>query len=133
MGEVAHGLVESLTAAEIRGDRDPVPRPGVAARERLAAQRRVELQSLAVHALDLGRSLAVPELAHVEVPRLPVHDPAAADPAEQDVAGRLHQALPLHDPAALVAVAHPTREWRDHGGPGLLDLEEERVVPVSAQ
>ena len=54
------------------------------------------------HRLDVGRALPVPQLAHVEVARPCRRCPRRA-PAEEDVAGRLHQPLPLDHPLAVVA------------------------------
>ena len=55
------------------------------------------------HRLDVGRALPVPQLAHVEVAALAV-EPVDALPAEEDVAGRLHQPLALDDALAVVVV-----------------------------
>src|SRR4051795_13392534 len=72
LGEVAHRAIERLTLAEVGRDRDPVARPGVGPGQCPAAEPRVDVHGLRVHRLDLGRALAVPELADVEVALLAI-------------------------------------------------------------
>ena len=51
-------------------------------------------------------------------------------PAEEDVAGRLHQPLAGDDPLAAVVVLALADELLQHRRLGFLDLEEERVLIV---
>ena len=82
--------------------------------------------------LDLGRTLAVPELTDVEVARRAV-EPVRPLPAEQDVARRLHQALALDDPLPVVLVPARAEVRLEDRGLGLLDLHQQRVVVVAAE
>src|SRR6266702_2030733 len=54
-------------------------------------------------------------------------------PAEEGIAGRLHQPLPLDDPLPLVAEPSLAGERAEHGWPRLLDLQEQRVGLVPAE
>ena len=58
--------------------------------------------------------------------------PGAAEPAEHDVAGRLHEPLSLHDPLAVVGELAPAEEPLEHRRLGLFDLQEEGIVAVVA-
>ena len=53
-------------------------------------------------------------------------------PAQEDVAGGLHQALPGDDPLAVVGELALARVGLDHRPLRLLDLEEQRIVLVAA-
>src|SRR4051794_4791885 len=102
------------------------------ARERPPAQPPVGAQAAGVHVLHDRRGLAVPQLADVEVALIPVQARDAL-PAEEDVAGGLHEALPLDDAVAVVAEAALDAERAlEHGRAGLLGLEDERVAVVAA-
>jgi hypothetical protein len=57
------------------------------------------------HPFDVGGTLPVAELPDVVV-TLIAH-PAESLPAEEDVAGRLHQPLPDHDPLTVVGELAP--------------------------
>ena len=91
----------------------------------------VHRQALVGEVLDLDRGLAVPELAHVEVPVLAVERRQVV-PAEQVVARGLHQPLPLDDPVSLALVRRRTRVRGEHRRLGLLQLEQQRVARVPA-
>ena len=95
--------------------------------------RRTGRMTLRSHPLDLDRALPVAQLADVEVALLAV-DPGDALPAEEDVAGRLHQPLARRPPARPGC---RTRRVPTCGsstdGLGLLGLEEQRVVVVPAE
>ena len=52
------------------------------------------------------------------------------DPAEEDVARRLHQALPEHDPLAVIRVLALAEIGLEDRGSCLLDLEEERIARI---
>ena len=54
-------------------------------------------------------------------------------PAEEDVAGGLHEPLPGDHPLAVVGVLARPGEVLEHGRPGLLHLQEQRVRAVAAE
>ncbi len=78
--------------------------------------------------VDVDGELPVPELADVEVAGLPVEPGLGPLPAQEDVAGGLHEPLAGHDPLALVGVLAGAHVPAEHRLRGLLDLEEQRVV-----
>src|SRR5437764_1503766 len=80
--------------AEVAGDRGAVARARMGAGERPSADAGVHLEPLERDRLHVHRALAVPQLTDVEV-TLPAVDPGDVHPAEEDVAGGLHEALPL--------------------------------------
>ena len=82
-------------------------------------------------ALDVGAALPVVELADVVVAG-PAVDPLDAEPAEKDVAGRLHQSLADHDPPAVVGVLALPDEPLQHRGLGFLRLQEQGILVVPA-
>ena len=97
-------------------------------RQRLAAPPGKEGHLVAAEDLDPGRDLDVPELAEEEVASSP-----ARGPAEQHVAGRLHEPVAVHDPLAVVGEVARGGVGLQHRGARLLDLEEERVPLVGHQ
>src|SRR3954452_13351403 len=131
--ELGERAVERVARAEVRGDRDPVARAGVRARQRPAAELTVGGGDRRAHALDVRRDLPVPELAAVEVALPAVETFVDPHPAEHDVARGLHQALALHDALTLVLVAARAGERLEHRGLRLLELEEQRILIVTAQ
>ena len=78
----------------------------------------------------MGASLPVMELADVVVARLAIQA-LDADPPEEDVARRLHEALPDNDPPSVVVVLALTDEPLEHRSLGLLGLEEQWILFVS--
>ena len=54
-------------------------------------------------------------------------------PAEEDVAGGLHQPLSGDDPLAVVVKLARLEELLEHRGLGLLELQEQRVLAVAAE
>ncbi|MCY1516800.1 hypothetical protein D9M68_514540 [compost metagenome] len=92
-------------------------------RQHPAAQRGVAAEDLGIHQFKLGRQLHVAQLAHVEVP-----PERPLGPAQEQVAGRLHQALALDHAAPLVRRLRPLEETRHHRARGFLDLQEQRLV-----
>ena len=98
----------------------------VTARQSPAAHLRVELESRRPEALDLDGTLHVAQLPPVEVPSR-----RSGHPAEEDVAGRLGEALAGDDPVpGVVEAALPEVRLQDRRG-RLLDLQEQRVVLVA--
>src|SRR5882757_5354301 len=89
LGEVAHRAIEGIPLAEVGGDRHPVAGASMRPRERPAAELSVQPHRRRSHPLHLGGALAVPELADVEVAADPLR--SRRQPAEEDVAGGLHQ------------------------------------------
>src|SRR5262249_38550824 len=77
-------------------------------------------------------TLPVPQLAYVEVPFLPVGSNCAI-PAEEDVAGRLHQVLAVDHPLSVVCLLTSPDVFLEHGGLGLLGLQEQRIAVISAE
>lgn len=73
--------------------------------------------------LDDGRDLHVAQLAHVDVAAQ-----RGARPAEEDIAGRLHQALAGHHALPLVGVQALACMGLQHRRARLLHLQEQRVV-----
>src|SRR5262249_56234106 len=121
-----HRGVELLTAPEIGRNRYSVAGARVRAGERRTAELRVEPHRVLSHSPDLGRALAVPELPDVEVSTAPIDPLVRGQPAEQNIAGSLHQSLSFDDSPALVLVPAATRERSEDRGTSLLDLEKER-------
>ena len=99
--------------------------------KRPAADAAVYLQPLRRQVLDVDRSLAVPELAYVEVSLLVV-DPIRRQPPQENVARGLHQPLALDHPLAVVFELALADVGLEHRGLGLLGLQEERVLSVAA-
>ena len=103
--------------------------------EQEAAHLPVELEAERLDGVEIDGRLPVPELANVEVA------PDAVDrvlrlgayPAEEDVARRLHQALPVRRRALRGCVRARAEVRLEHRRLRLLDLEEERVVAVASE
>ena len=73
--------------------------------------------------LNWSPDLHVPELADVEMPAVP-----GLQPAEEDVARRLHQAAAVHDPLPVIRVDALTGVRLQHRGARLLDLEKQGIL-----
>src|SRR6202042_316306 len=125
--------VERVAGAEIRGDRDAVAAAGVRSRERPAAQPSVGRHSKRDHLLDLRRALPVLELATVEVARNPVESLLDVNPAEEDVARRLHHPLTDDDSLGVILVHAPADVLLEHRFLGLLQLKEQRIAAVTTE
>ncbi len=97
-----------------------------------AAQPPEQTHPLRRQVLGHHDALPVAQLADVEVPAAAV-DTGGALPAEEDVAGGLHQPLPGDDPLALGAEPGGPCVGREHRLVGLLGLEEQRVLVVLAE
>src|SRR5689334_15771363 len=94
--ETGHSLVELVRAAEVGGDREAVAGAGVGPGQGPRAQLAVVRQLLRPHPLDRRGVLPVPQLAYVVVGI--AAGISGALPAEEDVAGRLHQPLARDHP-----------------------------------
>src|SRR5215213_918212 len=134
LGVGRHGVRKGVVLTEVRGDRHRIARASVGPSQGPAAQLAVGGHAGRHHPLDRGGTLHVLELADVEVPVLAV-DPLGSLPPEEDVAGGLHEPLPRDDPLPLVAgrltLHHRRRDMRlQHRGPGLLHLQQQRIVLV---
>ena len=102
------------------------------ARQRPGAEGAVQAETVGGQDVQIGSALVVPELADVVVARSAVEDGGAL-PAEQHVAGRLHQALALDHALAVVVVIARSEVALEDRRLGLLELEEQRVVVVAAE
>src|ERR1044072_3208184 len=96
-----------------------------------AAHPGVQLPCPLVHSVDVSGALAVPELTHVEVAFSSV-DPEGLAPAEEAVAGGLHQPLATAHTAPAMAEGALAGVGLEHRGLRLLRLEEEWVAVVAA-
>ena len=74
---------------------------------------------------EVGLALHVAQLAGV------VFVTGLRGPAQEDVAGRLHQPLAGHHPVPLVAVLDRFHKWGEDGRPRLLDLQQQGVLAVA--
>ena len=98
--------------------------------QRPAADAPIDRQPLRRQVVDVDRALAVPELADVEVSLLIVK-PERRKPAEEDVAGCLHQPLALDHPLTVVFELALADVGLEHRRLGLLGLQEKRILPVA--
>ena len=101
-GEIGDRTVEDVALAEVRRDRNPVAGASVGTRERPAAHSGEDLEAARENRVEVRRRLPVPQLADVEVALLAVEALRVANPAEEDVARRLHHPLALDHPLAVV-------------------------------
>src|SRR5580693_1294377 len=130
--ELGDRVVERHRVAQVAGDRDLVAGPGVRPGQGVPAHLAVQPQAARNHHPDIERELPVPELPDIEVALLPIQ-PGHVLPAEEDVTGRLHQALPVDHALALVAVLAGPGVGTEHRVLRLLDLQEERIGVVPAE
>src|SRR3954447_21071697 len=100
-------------------------------RERPATDACVGLHPWGIHQLHVGRSLCVPELPDVEVALLAV-DRDDPFPPEHDVCCGLHHPLALDDALPVLLESAPSEERLEHRLLRLLELQEQRIVVVSA-
>jgi hypothetical protein len=92
--------------------------------ERLSTQARVGGQSSGTQFLDVDLSLAVPELAQVEVDAASARRLRPARPAEEHITGGLDQALALDDSLACVREQAVAEMSLQNGACRLLQLQE---------
>src|SRR3984885_14768120 len=118
-GELADGRGEARALPDVAGDGHGVAGAGVGAGE-CAAAGGGELGKPRRDQLGARDDLHVPELAHVVVVAL------HAAPADEDVGGALQQPLARDDPFAVAGVGAGLGVGLVDGGPGLLDLQEQR-------
>src|SRR5438045_867522 len=93
--EVGDSAIEDVALAEIRADRDAVAGARMRTCERPPACMRKELEPSRQDRLEVDGALPVPELPNEEVSLDAVEAALVPDPAEEDVARCLHQALPF--------------------------------------
>src|SRR5215203_1018384 len=124
--DIGYRPIEALSLAEVAGDLNAITGAGVRPGQRPAAQAGIDDQLVGRHALDISRALHVLELPPIEISSF-----RAAKPAEEDVAGRLHQALPGHDAVSVVLVGVRRNVALQHRSSRLLDLEEQRIILVA--
>jgi hypothetical protein len=113
-GEFGDGPVEHVRAAEVGSDGDPVPGAGVCPRQLPRAQFAIHPHVARLHGLDAEGELPVPQLADVEVAGLAAEPRIGTLPAQEDVAGRLHQPLARDHRLALVGVLAGTGKTAEH-------------------
>src|SRR5215471_17314065 len=102
------------------------------ARQEEAADPAVELEALGQDRVEVDGRLPVPQLADEEVALGPVEGLLRAQPAEEDVARGLHQPLADDHALSVVLVSTLAEVRLEHRSLRLLDLQEERVVGVTA-
>ena len=100
---------------------------GVSTSQGAAAQVGIACQFASVEFVQVHAGLHVAQLANVVVAT------ADARPAEEQVAGRLHDALTINDALAVIAARATPGAWLQNRGARLLDLQEERVLVVRAE
>ena len=128
--EVRDRLVELGRVAQVGRDGHPVPGAGVRPRQGPGAQPGVVRHALRDHQLDRERELPVTQLPQVEVVVDPV-DVGHPVPAQEDVAGGLHQELAGHHALPVVGVLAGPAVVRQDRGLGLLGLQEQRLDAVA--
>ena len=128
LGEVGNRLVELVLRSQVRGNRDGVARSGVRAGERVPADPRVHLERNGRHRFDNRRALHVAQLAPIEV----TVGLGPLRPAQEDVAGGLHESLALHDALSRLRVSTLRQMVLEHRRGCFFDLQEQRVLVVAA-
>lgn len=122
-GKVGNGPVEFVTPAKVTADFCRLAGTGVGASEGPAAQFGVLRHRASVEDFDEDLDLHVPELADVEMAAT-----RASQPAQEEIAGRLHEAAPIHDPLTVVREqALPSIRLQDRGA-RFFDLQEKCVL-----
>ena len=125
MGEGSHRLVEAGALAEVRVQSHRVAGARVGPRQDRAALLR-EVHEVRGDPLGVRDDLHVAELPTVEVRAL------NGRPPDEDVGGALDEQLPRDHPFPVIAVRARAEVRFVDRRTGLLDLEEERIVPVAA-
>ena len=130
LGEGRHRLIDDVDAAEVAAMATGSP-------ERAWARASVHPQTWAYlisWRADISSTTAEPFPSHSCRCRSrggPV-EAVAGEPAEEDVARRLHQALTFDDALAVVVVQAPAEDRLEHRRLRFLQLEEERIAVVVA-
>lgn len=120
-----HGIAEGVALADVAGDLCRAAAGlGVGVGQGTSADSCISGEGTFVIVLEVRRDLHVAQLAHVEVAAA-----GAGGPAEEEVAGGLHQALALDHPLAFVAGAQLGFDVvGEHRAVGFLELQEERLL-----
>src|SRR5271157_5182912 len=121
------GVVETLARSQVPGNHDCTASLRMSTRQRPAAQGGVRYQRARPKRFHFRGDLHVAELTNVVIV------PLRAAPAEEDVAGCLHQALAFHHPIPLVCVATLAPRRLQYRPARFLDLQEERIVVVQKE
>src|SRR5215470_6510230 len=121
--EVREGPIERLRLPEIARDQPGCARARVRAGERPPTGFRVLPHGPWREELGERLELHVAELAQVEVTTL-----GPDRPAQEQVAGCLHEALAYHHPLATIGIGGGARVGLEHRAACFLHLEEERIV-----
>src|SRR3984885_645548 len=104
-------------------------RPG----QRPPAELAVQLHAGGQDVLDVDGELPVPELTDIEVAGPAVQARFGPLPAQEDVAGCLHQPLARYHPLALVGELAGADESAEHRRLGFLNLQEQRIGVIAAE
>src|SRR6516162_10236342 len=121
--EVRDGLVEGVALAEVATDLGRLTRARVGAGQRPRTRLGVLTHDTRRVHLDEHLDLHVPELPHIKMTAQ-----LTFRPAEEEIAGGLHEPTTSHDALAVVGVGALTRITFQDRTACLLDLEEKRIV-----
>jgi hypothetical protein len=122
--EIADGIIELVARSEITTDPRGVSSLGVSPCDHPSARLGVTQKHLTIKGFHSGLDLGVAELPHIE---LLVRGLGRA-PAEKNVRGRLHQALPHDHTLAMVGVSALSRTGFQHGGDCFFELQKQWIV-----
>ena len=99
-------------------------------RQRPCAHARQIAQSRSVEIVDINRTLAIPQLAHVIVARSAILGHKAR-PTQQHIGRILNQLLPLNHAPTVRGVRRRAAVMLEHGIRGLLHLNHHRIVDIT--
>jgi hypothetical protein len=125
--EIRERVFKRCTLSHIAGKHGRVSGSGVSFAESPSAKRSVPVQIWRVHSFDGGFDLGVAQLAHIEMPWRISRE---THPAEENVAGSLHNALANHNALTMVCELARAGVRFDEGLSGLLELQEEWIVVI---
>ncbi len=103
------------------------------ARECPGAQLRIQSHGAETHCGDGRRVLPVAQLADVEVAAAAASPAPGPVPAEEDIAGRLHETLTCDHPLTLAGILAGPRVPASRSRDSLLHLQEEPVGRIGAE
>src|SRR5262245_2353963 len=99
LGEVGDGFVEAIALAEVSACLCGLAGACVRMCERPSAQLGILHHDATAESFDEHTDLHVLELSDIAVPAVRTHCPA-----KEEVASRLHKAVPIHNPLAMVGI-----------------------------
>jgi hypothetical protein len=123
VGERRNGTVERTASSKIAADQRRVTRFRVPACERPATHLTILGQLPGGHPFEPDGGLHVTELSEIEVAPVLVRGPA-----EEQVTGRLKQALAADNPLAMRVIFTLAKERLQDGRAGLFLLQQEEVI-----